>query len=157
LCFHDHVTSGTLAAVVDDHLRGHGSLALTLPDGTVLGAEEARARLVVRSPDALRRIVTAPGELGFARAYVAGEIDLEGDIYSALPALLELPSARHLARRQRGEMVGDTVHQGSGHFRRRPKRPSCAGGGIRVAATRLPSRITTTSRTPSTASCSGHR
>jgi cyclopropane-fatty-acyl-phospholipid synthase len=98
LCFHDRVTSGTLAAVVDDHLRGHGSLALTLPDGTVLGAENARARLVVRSPDALRRIVTAPGELGFARAYVAGEIDLEGDIYSALPALLELPSVRHLAR-----------------------------------------------------------
>jgi cyclopropane-fatty-acyl-phospholipid synthase len=92
------VTSGTLAAAVDDHLRGHGSLALTLPDGTVLGADDARARLVVRSPDALRRIVTAPGELGFARAYVAGEVDLEGDIYSALPALLELPSVRHLAR-----------------------------------------------------------
>jgi cyclopropane-fatty-acyl-phospholipid synthase len=83
---------------VDDHLRGHGSLALTLPDGTVLGAADASARLVVRSLDALRRIVTAPGELGFVRAYVAGEIDLEGDIYSALPALLELPSARHLAR-----------------------------------------------------------
>jgi cyclopropane-fatty-acyl-phospholipid synthase len=98
LCFHDRVTSGTLAAVVDDHLRGHGSLALTLPDGTVLGPEDARARLVVRSPDALRRIVTAPGELGFARAYVAGEIDLEGDIYSALPALLKLPSVQHLAR-----------------------------------------------------------
>jgi cyclopropane-fatty-acyl-phospholipid synthase len=91
------VTSGTLAAV-DDHLRGHESLALTLPDGTVLGPNDARARLVVRSPDALRRIVTAPGELGFARAYVAGEIDLEGDIYSALPALLELPSVPHLAR-----------------------------------------------------------
>ena len=92
------MTSGTLAAVVDDHLRGHGSLALTLPDGTVLGADDARARLVVRSTDALRRIVTSPGELGFARAYVAGEIELEGDIYSALPALLELPSVWHLAR-----------------------------------------------------------
>jgi cyclopropane-fatty-acyl-phospholipid synthase len=92
------VTSGTLAAAVDDHLHAHGSLALTLPDGTVLGADNARADLVVRSPDALRRIVTAPGELGFARAYVAGEIDLQGDIYSALPALLELPSVPHLAR-----------------------------------------------------------
>jgi cyclopropane-fatty-acyl-phospholipid synthase len=90
------VTSGTLAAAVDDHLRGHGSLALTLPDGTVLGADDARARLIVRSPDALRRIVTAPGELGFARAYVAGELDLEGDVYSALPALLELPSVPQL-------------------------------------------------------------
>jgi cyclopropane-fatty-acyl-phospholipid synthase len=91
------VTSGSLAAAVDDHLRGRGSLALVLPDGTVLGPEDARARLVVRSPDALRRIVTAPGELGFARAYVAGEVELEGDVYAALPALLELPSARELA------------------------------------------------------------
>jgi cyclopropane-fatty-acyl-phospholipid synthase len=91
------VTSGSLAAAVDDHLRGHGSLALVLPDGSVLGPETARARLIVRSPDALRRIVAAPGELGFARAYVAGEIDLDGDIYAALPALVEPPSARKLA------------------------------------------------------------
>jgi cyclopropane-fatty-acyl-phospholipid synthase len=96
--FHDRVTSGTLAAAVDDHLRGHGSLALVLPNGDALGPDDARARLVVRSPDALRRIVSAPGELGFARAYVAGEIAIEGDIYSALPALLELPSARELVR-----------------------------------------------------------
>jgi cyclopropane-fatty-acyl-phospholipid synthase len=91
------VTSGSLAAAVDDHLRDRGSLALLLPDGTALGPDDARARLIVRSPDALRRIVTAPGELGFARAYVAGEIDLDGDIYAALPALLELPAARELA------------------------------------------------------------
>jgi cyclopropane-fatty-acyl-phospholipid synthase len=89
--------SESLAAAVDDHLRGHGSLALVLSDGRVLGPDDARARLIVRSPDALRRIVTAPGELGFARAYVAGEIDLDGDIYAALPALLEVPSGRELA------------------------------------------------------------
>jgi cyclopropane-fatty-acyl-phospholipid synthase len=97
VCFHGGVTSGSLTASLDLHLREHGSLALVLPDGNVLGPDGARARLVVRSPDALRRIVTAPGELGFARAYVAGEIDLDGDIYAALPALLELPSARELA------------------------------------------------------------
>jgi cyclopropane-fatty-acyl-phospholipid synthase len=97
MCFHDRVTSGTLAAV-EDHLRDHGSLALILPNGSVMGPDDARARLVVRSPDALRRIVTAPGELGFARAYVAGEIDVDGDIYAALPALLELPSRPQLAR-----------------------------------------------------------
>jgi cyclopropane-fatty-acyl-phospholipid synthase len=92
------VTSGTLAAAVDDHLRGHGSLALVLPDGKVLGPDDARARLIVRSPDALRRIVTLPGELGFARAYVAGEIDIDGDVYAALPALLELPPVPELTR-----------------------------------------------------------
>ncbi len=43
--------------------------------------------IVLRSPDALRRIVTAPGELGFARAYVAGDLDIEGDVYEALRLL----------------------------------------------------------------------
>ena len=97
LCFHGVVTSGSLAAAADEHLRGQGSLGLVLPDGSVLGAEDAPARLIVRSSDALRRLVTAPGELGFGRAYVAGEIDIDGDIYAALAALLELPSARELA------------------------------------------------------------
>jgi cyclopropane-fatty-acyl-phospholipid synthase len=91
------VASEALVAV-DDHLRANGSLALVLPDGTLLGPAEAKAHLLVRSPDALRRIVTAPGELGFARAYVAGELELEGDVYAALPALQDLPSVRALAR-----------------------------------------------------------
>ena len=43
--------------------------------------------VVLRSPEALRRIVTAPGELGFARAYVAGDLDIEGDVYEALKLL----------------------------------------------------------------------
>ena len=34
--------------------------------------------MVMRSPDALRRIITAPGELGIARAYVAGDLDIDG-------------------------------------------------------------------------------
>src|ERR687898_1385990 len=87
-----------LASIVDDVLGGDLALAVEAYDGSRAGPADAPATVVVTSPDALRRIVTAPGELGFARAYVAGEIDLEGDIYSALPALLELPSARQLAR-----------------------------------------------------------
>jgi cyclopropane-fatty-acyl-phospholipid synthase len=46
-----------------------------------------RSGIVLRSPDALRRIVTAPGELGFARAYVAGDLDIEGDLYETLVLL----------------------------------------------------------------------
>jgi cyclopropane-fatty-acyl-phospholipid synthase len=48
--------------------------------------------LVLRSPDALRRIATAPGELGFGRAYVAGDLDVEGDIFRALELRHRLPS-----------------------------------------------------------------
>ena len=91
------MTSATFGAV-DRYLRAQGSLALVLPDGASLGPPDADAHLVVRSPRALRRIVAAPGELGFARAYAAGELDLEGDIYAALAALERLRSAPNLVR-----------------------------------------------------------
>ena len=55
-------------------------------DGSVAGPEGAPT-VVVRSRRALRRLVWAPGELGLARAYVAGEIDVEGDLRAAFAAL----------------------------------------------------------------------
>src|SRR3954471_3535118 len=63
-------------------------------DGTVMGPVDAPATITVRSIDALRRIVTAPGELGFARAYVAGDIDVEGDMFAALSLQERLPEAK---------------------------------------------------------------
>jgi cyclopropane-fatty-acyl-phospholipid synthase len=56
-------------------------------DGSSLGSGQLPARLVVRRPSALRRIVYAPGELGFARAFVLGDIDVEGDLHEALRLL----------------------------------------------------------------------
>ena len=53
-------------------------------DGGVLGDRDAGTRIVLRSPAALRRILFSPGELGFARAYVAGELDVEGSIFDLL-------------------------------------------------------------------------
>jgi cyclopropane-fatty-acyl-phospholipid synthase len=53
-------------------------------DGSRAGPDGAPATVVVRSPRALRRLVAAPNELGFGRAYVAGEIDLDGDIFAVL-------------------------------------------------------------------------
>ncbi len=38
----------------------------------------------------LRRLLWQPGELGLARAYVAGDIDVEGDVFEALRAVLAL-------------------------------------------------------------------
>lgn len=46
--------------------------------------------LVIRHPRALRRLLWKPGELGLARGWVAGEIDVEGDLYAALEALAGL-------------------------------------------------------------------
>jgi cyclopropane-fatty-acyl-phospholipid synthase len=46
--------------------------------------------LIIRNRRALRRILWQPNELGLARAYVAGEIDFEGDLYEVLGRLSAL-------------------------------------------------------------------
>src|SRR6185436_13090712 len=59
-------------------------VALRAYDGSRVGPDPAPATIVLRSPNALRRIVTAPGELGLSRAYVSGDLDLEGDTFAVL-------------------------------------------------------------------------
>ncbi|MFJ6750871.1 MULTISPECIES: class I SAM-dependent methyltransferase [unclassified Streptomyces] len=46
--------------------------------------------LVIKNRRALRRLLFKPGELGLARAWVAGDIDIEGDLYAALDVLAGL-------------------------------------------------------------------
>jgi cyclopropane-fatty-acyl-phospholipid synthase len=84
-----------VTAILGDDLP----IGLRAYDGSTAGPAQATATLVLRSPDALRRIVTAPGELGFGRAYVAGDIDVEGDIFAALELRHRVPSLR-LSREQ---------------------------------------------------------
>jgi cyclopropane-fatty-acyl-phospholipid synthase len=55
-------------------------------DGSEAGPADAPV-VAFRSPTAVRRLVWAPGELGLVRAYVAGDLDLEGDVYDTLGAL----------------------------------------------------------------------
>ncbi|MEU8977413.1 cyclopropane-fatty-acyl-phospholipid synthase family protein [Streptomyces sp. NPDC048309] len=52
-------------------------------DGSEAGPPGAPA-LVVRNRRALRRLLWKPGELGLARAWVAGDLGVEGDLYTAL-------------------------------------------------------------------------
>jgi cyclopropane-fatty-acyl-phospholipid synthase len=60
---------------------------IELWDGSGLGAAGGPGTIRVRSRDALRRILWAPGELGLARAYVAGDLDIEGDLLAMLEVL----------------------------------------------------------------------
>ncbi|MBA2698720.1 MAG: class I SAM-dependent methyltransferase [Nocardioidaceae bacterium] len=48
-------------------------------DGSESGPQNAPV-ITLRSPDALRRLVYHPGELGLAQAYVTGDLDVEGDL-----------------------------------------------------------------------------
>jgi cyclopropane-fatty-acyl-phospholipid synthase len=58
-------------------------------DGSVAGPEDAPT-MIIRQKRALRRLMWQPNELGLARAYVSGDVDLEGDLYDALNRLSDL-------------------------------------------------------------------
>lgn len=58
-------------------------------DLSSLGPADAPSAVLIRSDDALRYLLWAPGELGVARAYVAGHIEVDGDIYDTLRLLHE--------------------------------------------------------------------
>ncbi|MFI9762927.1 class I SAM-dependent methyltransferase [Streptomyces sp. NPDC051963] len=57
-------------------------------DGSQAGPPGAPT-LVVRNRRAVRRLLWKPGELGLARAWVAGDLDIDGDLYSALDLMAE--------------------------------------------------------------------
>lgn len=56
-------------------------------DGSVAGPESAAVTVTFRNRRALRRILWSPNELGLGRAYVAGDLEITGDLF----ALLEDP------------------------------------------------------------------
>ncbi|MGV9560781.1 class I SAM-dependent methyltransferase [Streptomyces sp. NPDC003480] len=58
-------------------------------DGSEAGPPAAPA-LVVRNRRALRRLLWKPGELGLARAWVAGDLTIDGDLYTALDLMAGL-------------------------------------------------------------------
>ncbi len=85
---------GTLAGVVGSLVGTDPPVAFEFHDGSRLGPPDAPATIVVRSDDALRRIATAPGELGFARAYVTGDVEVRGDIYAVVGLRDRIPNPR---------------------------------------------------------------
>jgi cyclopropane-fatty-acyl-phospholipid synthase len=76
-----------VAPLVTAALGEQGLIRVTCWDGSTAGALDAPLNLIVHNRRALRRIVWAPNELGFARAYVSGDIDVEGDLIGGLQAL----------------------------------------------------------------------
>ena len=65
-------------------------------DGSTAGPPDGPT-LVIRSRRALRRLLWAPGELGLARAYVTGELDVEGDLAQGLRRAWALARTRPAA------------------------------------------------------------
>jgi cyclopropane-fatty-acyl-phospholipid synthase len=83
----------TAAAMIEAAFQGPPKFQLVFWDGSTIGPADGPGQVVVKSPDALRRIMWAPGELGFARAYIAGDLDVVGPIRDVLRAFqASLPS-----------------------------------------------------------------
>ncbi|MFD8306180.1 class I SAM-dependent methyltransferase [Streptomyces sp. NPDC059690] len=75
-------------------------------DGSQAGPPDAPA-LVVHNRRAVRRLLWKPGELGLARAWVAGDLDIEGDLYAALDLMAELVWERGEDARSLPQMLRD--------------------------------------------------
>ncbi|WP_086829686.1 cyclopropane-fatty-acyl-phospholipid synthase family protein [Streptomyces sp. NRRL B-24572] len=75
-----------LTTLAEELLGGPLPVRLRAWDGSESGPEGGPV-LIVRDRRALRRMIWKPGELGLARAWVAGEIDVEGDLYELLDRL----------------------------------------------------------------------
>ena len=87
-----HGVAGALAQVVP-------GVRFTAYDGSRGGPDDSPVGLHVRSRKALAHLVSAPGELGFARAYVSGELDMDApDHRSALRVLHRRKTADLTAR-----------------------------------------------------------
>jgi cyclopropane-fatty-acyl-phospholipid synthase len=80
-----------IASVVQRALGPDLAVAIEAYDGSRAGPNHAVGTLILRSPDAIRRFVSAPGQLGLGRAYVAGDIDFEGDLFATLHLFADHP------------------------------------------------------------------
>lgn len=82
-----------IAQLVQALTDGEPPLRFEAYDGSSFGAADSQLRMTLKNERGLRYLVTAPGDLGLARAYVSGDLDIAGadpgDPYEALKTLGE--------------------------------------------------------------------
>ncbi|GGP85811.1 SAM-dependent methyltransferase [Streptosporangium pseudovulgare] len=91
-----------LAEIFEKVVGPEANVRLTAYDGSKAGPASADIAIDIRSPIAVAYLAQAPGELGLARAYVSGHIDVHGDMYSLLSrmwsiTLDDIPASEKIA------------------------------------------------------------
>jgi cyclopropane-fatty-acyl-phospholipid synthase len=83
--------AGTLIDLIERQTGGPIPVAVRAWDGSVAGPDDAVLTITLARARALRWLLWSPGELGAARAYVAGDLDFDGDLLEALshPRMIE--------------------------------------------------------------------
>ncbi|GAB3152173.1 cyclopropane-fatty-acyl-phospholipid synthase family protein [Amycolatopsis stemonae] len=94
-------TAHRLASFAEKLLGGQLPVGLRTWDGTRVGPVDAPT-VVLRNRRALRRLLYAPGELGLARAYVTGDLDVEGDLADGFRRIWALTRTGELNRAKLG-------------------------------------------------------
>ncbi|MFD6856997.1 class I SAM-dependent methyltransferase [Rhodococcus sp. NPDC060090] len=76
-------------------------------DGSEAGPSDSEVRVEFRNRRALRHVLWAPNELGLTRAYVSGDLVIDGDLYAvlALPDLVDALGTRTLSNTSPGELA----------------------------------------------------
>jgi cyclopropane-fatty-acyl-phospholipid synthase len=126
----DHTgTAGGVAGRISDRVTG--LLGSDLPcrirawDGSEWGPEGGPV-VVLRSKRALRRFLWKPDELGIARAYVTGDLDVEGDLEEGFRRLRRFgrEQGKHLSLKPRQYVALFATLAGLGAIGPPPKRPA---------------------------------
>jgi cyclopropane-fatty-acyl-phospholipid synthase len=79
-----------LADIISMVVGPDSDVEITSYDGSRHGPRGSDVGLDIRSPRAVSLLMSSPGQLGLARAYVAGELEVHGDLYTALDRLARL-------------------------------------------------------------------
>jgi len=108
-----------LAEVFELVAGADAPVAFRAYDGSSAGARDADIRIEIRSSRALSYFVWSPGPVGLARAYVAGDLDVDGDMYTLMTRLLGLSKPENLRWSERLR-IARTL---SRHLLRRPEPP----------------------------------
>ncbi|MCH9709269.1 MAG: class I SAM-dependent methyltransferase [Actinomycetia bacterium] len=99
----------SLAQILEILAAGRLPLKFTAYDGSSAGPDDATLGLNLLTPRGTTYLATAPGDLGLARAYVSGDLDLQGvhpgDPYDLLAALTE----KLVFRRPRARVLANIV------------------------------------------------
>ena len=93
-----------LAEVFDRISGGDTGIEFRAYDGSRAGPLGAANRVEVRAPRAVSYLVQSPADLGLARAYITGDLELHGDLFEVLTRLWRKTDGT-LSWRERWELL----------------------------------------------------
>ena len=82
--------AGAVAPLVHAAVGREAPVEIRGWDGSRTGPPNAQWAMKINNRRGLRRLLWAPNDLGFARAYVSGDIEIEGDLLAGMEVLEQM-------------------------------------------------------------------